>query len=180
MYEFSVPFFNDINTIEQIIRINKTYEKGNITSFFFALPLNAEDRSTFEQVRTFDKFIPDFKSIEDTIKYSQDNNIKFIYLLNSPIGFSPLAKYRDKQQENLSGLLEKLKKVGCYDVRITNYDILNYVSRNFPEFKIHLSTSTEYTMLEQFRNAKKLFPCITEFIPSYEVNKNFHLLINIE
>ena len=141
--------------------------------------MNASDRSTFEQIRSYNKLIPDFASISVNIKHAIDNDFTFIYLLNSVLGFSGEPEVYKQQIASLEQLLEKLLKVNCTHLRITNLELVDYINKHYPEFNIHLSTSTEYTQLQQFQNAYKLFPCIKEFIPSYEVNKNFHLLKNL-
>lgn len=179
MYEFSMPLPRNINSIQEILKINKTYSEGQIKTFFFALPSNAPDRSTFEQIRLHDKNITCFENIENIIKESMDYGFKFIYLLNSVLGFSGQKDIYNNQISSLNRFLEKMLKAGCYNLRITNLELIDYIQQKYPEFNIYLSTSTEYTQLQQFQSVARYFPKIKEFIPSYEVNKDFHLLKNL-
>ena len=178
MYEFSVPMPLELKYIDDIIAINNNFSNSKITSFYFALPIQASDRSSFEQIRTENE-IPNFEFVMPLIKYAKKNKFEFIYLLNSVAGFSNIQEVHEEQKKALDILMDKLRATGSNKVRVTNFQVVSYLKKYHPDFQIYMSTSCEYTQIAQFKNMMKLFPFIKEFIPSYEINKDFHLLKNL-
>lgn len=49
MYEFSIPASSNSDFIKNIIKLNNMFFLSKIKTFYFALPYNATDRTSFEQ-----------------------------------------------------------------------------------------------------------------------------------
>lgn len=180
MYNFSLPLPFNTDFIDKLELLNQKYSKSKITSLYNGLPCNASDLSGFEQSRSTCDDVKSFEDLSKYILYAQDKGFKFVYLLNSPHSFDANDENLNLKLKNLSVLLEKLYETGCDSVRITNTQLIAYVNKNFPEFKIHCSTSQEYTQLKQYQNLFFLFNNIKEVIPSWDLNKNFKFLTNFK
>lgn len=180
MYEFSVPMPFKENHIDNFEAINKVIEKSKITSLYFALPASCIDNSGFEQLRVFFDEKSDFEYWEKLITYSMKKGFDFVYLLNSPKSFMSESKLFDIQLEKLDRLLKKLEAIGCNKLRVSNIQLLSYITNNYPNFKIYASTSFEYREMKQFTNFLKMFPDVVEIVPSFDINKNFRLLKNLK
>ncbi len=179
MYEFSVPMPFKKNLIDEIESINHKIEKSRIMTMYFALHANCSGNPGFGQSRTNHQIV-DIDYWLDLIKYTINKGFDFVYLLNSPKSFMSESKIFDIQLEKLDKLLKKLKDAGCYKLRVSNTQLLGYLIKNYPEFKLYASTSFEYTQLNQYRLFFELFPQVVEIVPSYECNKNFELLKNLK
>ena len=179
MYYFSVPMPFEKEHFDKLLSINPQIEKSQISSLYFSLPLNCPDASGFEQLRTIYRIPAKFDYWREYIEYSLEKGFDFIYLLNSPKGFFAESKILDKQLERLHKLLENLRKAGCNKVRVSNAQLLNYIMKNFPDFKIYTSTSFEHTQIKQYDTFLKMFPNISGIVPSYIINRNFTLLKNL-
>ena len=179
MYEFSVPMPFEKELIDDIEAINHKIEKSKITSMYFALHSNCPDNPGFGQARTYhpntniDYWI-------DLIKYSLDKGFDFVYLLNSPKSFLSESNLFDKQLEKLDKLLKRLEEVGCNKLRVTNTQLMGYLIKDYPQFKIYASTSLEYSQLKQYTALLRIFPGIVEIVPAADCNKNFELLKNLK
>lgn len=181
MYYFTVPMPSEKEHIDELVKINDSVNKSKITGLYFALPSNSPDRSGFEQLRTIcEKGAIPFHYWEEIINYSIDKGFDFVYLLNTPKSFLAESKSLDIQLKKLDTLLSKLKKIGCNKLRVSNSQLINYLIKNYNDFDIYASTSFEYTSMKQYENFLSIFPQIKELVPSYDVNKNFLLLENLQ
>jgi len=177
---FSTPLYLDLKQIDEIIKLNDRLTKSQVKTFYWALPYNAVDRTSFEQSRSYTPEINCFEDAQKYIEYSLEKGFDFIYLLNSVLGFAHEEEEFKKQEEALDKLLNKLRKINSLKVRVVDYRLLEYIKKNYPDFEIYLSTSTEYTRISQFQNVLKLFPYIKEVLPSYEMIRDFHFLKNLK
>lgn len=177
---FSTPLYTSIKEIDEIIELNSRLTKSQVKTFYWALPYNAVDRTSLEQARSFDPKINSFADAEKYIEYSLEKGFNFIYLLNSIQGMAHEDDEFKKQQDAVDKLLNNLRKLNTFKLRITDFRLLSYIKKNYPDFEIYLSTSTEYTKIAQFQNLLKIFPDLKEVIPSYEMNRDFHFLKNLK
>lgn len=179
MIEFSVPLIFSDDFIKRATGLNKEVKKSKITSVYNCFPINLENKCGFEQVRVYS--YPNIKNEKDFfqhVKAAQDAGFKFIYLLNSPKGYSPLEFY--KKSEQIDRFMENLLKNNVNTVRIANTQLIDYVTTNYPEIEIRTSTSQEYSSIRQYRNLFAQFPKITEIVPSWDLNRNFTFLKNFK
>lgn len=179
MYEFSAPLPTKTEHIDKIIAINKKIEKSKITNLYFALPGNCPDASGFEQIRVRYKAKTDLEHWEKLIAYAIENGFDFVYLINTPKAVTDIDKILEIQLEKLDILIQRLKKLGCTKLRISNTQILDYVLKHYPDIEVYASTSFEHTQLRQYKIFLEMYPQIKEIVPSFEVNKNFTLLKNL-
>ncbi|MBQ8887740.1 MAG: hypothetical protein IJY61_08580 [Candidatus Gastranaerophilales bacterium] len=180
MYKFSVPMPFETRFIDDLVEINKEVEKSKISEVYFSLPNNCSDNSGFEQLRTTNHIKTNYSDWEHLFEYTQKNDLELVYLLNTPKPFFSESNLLDKQLEKLDKLLKKLQKSGCNKLRITNIQLMEYIRIKYPKFKINVSTSLEYTEINQYINFLKIQPYIESIVPSYNVNRNFKLLKNLK
>lgn len=180
MYYFTVPMPVEKEHFDKLLSINSQIEKSKITGVYFALPINCADATGFEQLRAGYRIPTKFDYWREYIEYSLEKGFDFVYLLNSPKGFMAESMILDKQLERLHKLLENLRKSGCNKVRVSNAQLLAYILKNYPDFKIYTSTSFEHTQMKQYDTFLQMFPEISGMVPSYAVNKNFTLLKNLK
>ncbi len=179
MFEFSVPMPYTKELIDEIETINHVVEKSKITSMYFALHANSPDNPGFGQSRTSHP-ITDTGYWMDLIKYTFEKGLNFVYLLNSPKSFLSESKLLDVQLEKLDKLLKNLKDAGCNKLRVSNTQLMGYLIKNYPEFKLYASTSFEYCQLKQYIIFLEMFPEVVEIVPAFDCNKNFELLKNLK
>lgn len=175
MIQFSVPLIFSDDFIEKIIKLNNEVKKSKITSVYNCFPANLENRSGFEQIRVY-KY-PKVNTEDDFFRYvkeAQDAGLEFIYLLNSPNSMTPLEFYVNSK--NINRFIENLLSHNVKIVRISNTQLIDYITCNYPEIEIRTSTSQEYYSIRQYKNLFNQFPKITEIVPSWDLNKNFMFL----
>ena len=153
-----MPFYKE--HIYILISLNKEVKKSIIKSFYFSLPKNSPDLTGFEQGRFYFNFETDFEYWKPLIEYSLNNGFEFIYLLNSPKIYNPENDNFKKQLEKLDRLINNLKSTGCNKVRICNPQLMEFINQEYPG-------------VEMYKNIK-------EFVPSWNLNKNFSFLKNIK
>lgn len=180
MYQFSIPMPINKLLIDKVIDLNKKVQLSKISNFYFALPFDCEKSSGFENARYPFKMETDYNYWKDLISYSIDNGFSFTYLINSHMPFFATLDDLNKKFERLDILLNDLSKIGVNQLRIGNMPLLQYVIKNYPNYRVLSSTLFEYTQLGQYRNFAFLFPEVKEIVPSYEVNRNFKLLKNLK
>ena len=180
MYEFSVPmpFFKE--HIDKLISINKEIEKSKITSLYFSLPTNSTDFTGFEQDRFNWDIETDFNYWKPLIEYTLNNGFDFIYVLNSPIIHYEHDKELYTKLDKLNRLIENLEKLGINKIRLCNPQLMGYISKNYPYIELYLSTSSEIKTIKDYSNLFLEFKNIKECVPSWDVNKNFKLLKNLQ
>lgn len=180
MYEFSIPMPLHSIGIDYIIALNKNIEKSKISSIYFALPGNDDDVTGFEQNRVHPHAKSNFSTWKPILEKAKEKDIEIIYLLNSP---KPLDVNNDIfpiQLEKLDRLISNLKSSGCYSLRVSNIQLLDYLLKNYPEMNYYLSTSFEWTQYKQYKNFLETFPQIKQIVPSFNINKDFKQLKNIK
>ena len=177
MYEISIPMPYEKELIDKIIEINNQIEKSKITNVYFALPKTDIDKTGFEQTRTAYKIKTKSDYWFERIIYAMEKGLDFIYLLNSPKPLLFESPHLTKQLAKLDNLINNFRKYGIKKIRISNIQLMDYISQNYPDMELYGSTSYEYSSIKQYRNLLKAFPQIKQIVPSHEVNKNFKLLI---
>ena len=179
MNEISVPMPFEEKFIDELVSINNQIEQSKITNVYFALPLNDNDKSMFEQIRLTHYKNTDFNYWRKNINYAREKGFDFIYLLNSPrplIYESPILL---NQLEKLDNLINKLRSEDLKKLRISNIQLLGYIAKHYPDMELYVSTSFEYTQVRQIQNLMTKFPQIKQIVPSHDVNKNFQFLKTI-
>ncbi len=179
-YEFSVPMPFQMEHIKQLLDINNKVKKSKITSLYFSLPTNSVDFTGFEQDRILWDFITDFEYWKTLIQYSLENNFEFVYVLNSPKIHNEGDKDLKIKLEKLDKLINNLKNIGCNKFRVSNPQLMGYLNKNYPYTQIYISTSTEMQSIQQYTNLFYLFGNIKEVVPSWNLNRNFKFLKNIQ
>ena len=180
MYQVSTPRPFSKKMIDYLLEINKNIQKSRITSLYFGLPGDASDATGFEQSRFKIGYKTDFEYWKPLIEYSFEKGFDFIYLLNSP-SISALETNNGKDAlERLDKLINNLRGLGCNKLRICNPQLIEYLNQQYPDMNIHLSTSLEYQNIKQYSNLFSMFRNIKEFVPAFDLNKNFRFLKNIK
>lgn len=90
--------------------------------------------------------------------------LEFIYLLNSLRTMLPAEFIQDF--ENCNRFIELLLSNNIKIIRVTNTQLIEHITKMYPEIEIRTSTSQEYTSIRQYRNLFTIFPNITEIVPS--------------
>ena len=137
MYEFSAPMPSYEEHIDSLVKINETVEKSKITNLYFALPCNCKNLTGFEQIRTNYKEPTDFDFWAKKITYTMEKGFDFVYLLNSPKPLPDDNNLLENQLSKLDILINNLKKIGGYKLRITNPQVIDYVVKNYPEMELY-------------------------------------------
>lgn len=177
MIEFSIPLFFYEDFFIRVMQLNKITKKNKITSVYGCFPANIENSCGFEQIRVNE--YPNVKTVEDFflhVKKAQEIGLEFIYLLNTPKTMLPAEFIQGL--ENCNRFIELLLSNNIKRIRVTNTQLIEHITKKYPEIEIRTSTSQEYTSIRQYRNLFTRFPNITEIIPSWDMNKNFTFLRN--
>lgn len=175
MIQFSTPLIFVDGFIDKIIKLNSELKKSKITSVYNCFPLSFENKCGFEQVRVWG--YPNINNEDDFFRYvktAQDAGIEFIYLLNSPNSMTPVEFFINSSKIN--SFIENLLHHNIKIVRVTNTQLIDYITQNYPEIEIRTSTSQEYCSIRQYKHLFNQFPNITEIVPSWDLNKNFLFL----
>ena len=172
-----MPF--EFEHIDKLLEINSKVKKSKITSLYFALPANCREKTGFEQLRTKYYMETKYSDWKKLISYSIEKGFDFVYLINSPRNVSDVDKILEIQLQKLDILIQDLKKIGCWTVRVSNTQILDYVLKKYPEIRVLTSTSFEHMLLCQYQIFLAMYPQIKEIVPSFETHKNFKLLKNL-
>ena len=180
MYEFSAPMPFEKNLIDKLFKINNKIEKSCINSVYFSLPTNSSDYTGFEQDRYYWNFITDFNFWKPLIEHSLDYGLDFVYILNSPSIFNLEDTNLTQNLEKLDKLINNLKSIGCNKLRVANPQLIGYLNEYYPDIKIYLSTSMEIANIKEYSLIFSNFKNIKEFVPSWNMNKNFRFLENIQ
>ncbi len=180
MYKFSAPMPYNAEFINRLCNINTGVEKSKITTLYFALPANCKECTGFEQSRFITKTNTDFDFWKQLIIHCFNKGFDFIYLLNSPKILNPEFDNIDEHFEKLDNLLKKLFSIGCNKIRVCNPQLIGYLNKNYPNFELYLSTSSELKTINEYSNLFFMFPNIKEFVPSFDLNKNFKFIKNVK
>ena len=124
-----MPF--EFEHIDKLLEINSKVKKSKITSLYFALPANCREKTGFEQLRTKYYMETKYSDWEKLISYSIEKGFDFVYLINSPRNVSDVDKILEIQLQKLDILIQDLKKIGCWTVRVSNTQILDYVLKKY-------------------------------------------------
>lgn len=178
-YEFSLPMPLDIDNIKKLTDINSNIKKSKITSLYFSLPSNSLDFTNFENGRyTYEK-ITDFNYWKPLIEYSMEQGFNFVYLLNFAKIYTSDSYNLNENLEKLDKLINNLRKTGCNKLRVCNPQLIGYINKKYPDFELYLSTLSQLQNIKQYENVFNMFNNIKEFVPSFDLNKNFKFLKNI-
>lgn len=176
MYKFSIPMPLSFDLIDQIENINSSLTKSKITSLYNCLPGNSDDLSGFEICRDFSKNKISFEEFSEYIKYAQEKGFDFTYLLNLFRNYND--DYAEKDIDKTLCLIEKLLNIGVRNIRVTSNELIYLIKEKFPEINIFTSTTQEYYNINQYINMLEDNK-IKEIIPSWNENKNFKFLKNL-
>ena len=180
MYEFSIPMPFYKKFIDYVIYINNNVEKSKIKSLYFALPSNSLSNTGFEQGRFYWKETTNFEDWKPLIVYALEKNFDFIYLLNSPKIYNFNFDDIKIRLEKLDNLINNLKLTGCNKVRVCNPQLMEYLNKNYPDLELYISTSAELKIMKEYSNLFFMFDNIKQFVPAFDLNKNFTFLKNIK
>ncbi len=165
--------------IDNIIEINNNIKKSKITSMFFSLPYTCDLYTGFEQSRNLYINMERFDDWAPIISYAIEKGFEIVYLLNSSSAFSVINKNYDKELERLDKLVNRLGDLGCSTFRVSTPFMAYFMSRNYPKIKLYASTSFDYKSINEFVNFFKMYPKVSQIVPSHNINKNFKLLKNL-
>ena len=177
MYNFSLPMPLSFKLIDDIEKINKELTKSKITAFYNCLPGNSPDLSGFEICRDFSSSAMTFNEFSKYIRYAQDKGFQFVYLLNLFKNYN--SDDIDVTLDNTCRLIDKLLNTGCRNIRVTSQELIQFIEKKYPEINICTSTTQEYYNTNQYLNMLKVNNNIKEVIPSWNQNKNFKFLKNL-
>ena len=180
MYNFSCPMPINKEHINKLLDINNKIEKSKITEVYFALPVNSPDFTGFEQGRYILNNNVGFNYFKQFIEYLTERGFDFIYLLNSPQIYNPDFENINEQLKRLDKLINNLRNLGCNKVRVCNPQLMGYLNENYPNIELYISTSIEFQSIKQYMNLFLMFDNISEFVPSWDLNRNFKFLLNIK
>lgn len=86
------------------------------------------------------------KEVEDNVRYVKENGFKFNYLINSSV-FPEINS--DEDLDKAIEYLNWIKRLGPDIVTVGNEEVLDFVMKYFPEFKINLSIVLAIKSLER-------------------------------
>jgi len=182
IYEFSCPLPFNYKTIDEIVELNSTLKKSQITSFYNNTPNPLA--SKFNQwiqiarggpnllIKTYNDF---FKYVD----YAQQNGFKFTYLMNSPKPFS--EKDFKTFKDDFLYLLDLLKKHNVKNIKVANTQVIDLINNYAPnEFDYSASTVFEYHTLAQYEHLFETYPNFKLLDLTYDENQNFKLIRNLK
>lgn len=178
MNYFSAPMPFEIKYIDLIATINDSHRLSKINMLYNCLPMNSSDCSGFEQLRAVDSRIQTMDDLILLVKYVKSLGMDFTYLLNTVNTPNPNVFRANKDKFNC--FLDKLLENNITNLRVSNTFVTDYIVYNYPQFTIYSSTSQEYYSLKQYNNYIQHFNSIKGVVPSWDVNKNFQLLENLQ
>ena len=176
MYNFSAPMPYTIDGINKLLDINNLVQKSAVTSLYACVPRGSEVFTGFEQSRNFLYNNISWDYWKGLIERTLEKGCDFIYLLNSPRPLDIDNPNFPKSLEKLELLLSELKKLGVNKLRIASGQLMSYIGRHYPGFKVLASTSLEYKTIWEYQNFFFAHPEVRQAVPSHDVNKNFKLL----
>ncbi|MBR1908865.1 hypothetical protein IJ818_08020, partial [bacterium] len=171
MYQFSAPMPYNKEDIDKLLTINNQVEKCEITSLYASLPSNCTLFTGFEQARNIQSGKQNFDYWKNLFSYTLENNLDFIYLLNSPIPFDLNNDDFEKMLDKLDKLLNELSNMGIKKIRVANPQLISYLWKNYNKFDIFASTSLEYKHISEYQNLILMHPEIKQIVPSHDINK---------
>lgn len=175
---FSAPMPFNNNDIDLIAKINDSHKESKINMLYNCLPINATDWSGFEQFRATDFRINTLEDLIAIVKHAKSLGMDFTYLMNTIN--TPIPNEFRRREREIKTFLERLLENDIMNLRVSNTMIADYIICNYPEFKVHSSTSQEYYSLKQYTNFFHHFPTIKSVVPSWDVNKNFEFISNFK
>ncbi len=180
-YEISCPLPFSYKTIDEIVEMNSKYKKIQLTSFYNGIPYPLMDKYNSwvhtrrgagnESIKTLDDF-------GKYVKYALERGFDFSYLMNSPKVFSKKDYLTIKN--DLLYLIDYLKKIGCKNIKVSNMQLIDMLSKAAPnEFKLQVSTTAEYHNINQYKNLFAIYKNFNLIDISKDDNQNFDLLKNL-
>ena len=178
MFSMAMPF--DFKYIDEIAALNEKYKKLKITYLYNNLPLPAYAylEEYFQHIKGLGN--PQIQSFDDFgkyVKYAQDKGFEFFYILNSPMALPEKVWY--KQLDNLYDLLDKIHNLGCKNIKIANFQLLNIIKNYKYDFDISLSTCCEYRSLSQYKTLVEEFGDVKLINTAPDYNRDFVFLKNL-
>ena len=180
MYHFSTPMPFYKEQINKLININNKVYKSQINTLYFSLHTNSSGFTGFEQDRYDWNTVTDFNYWKPLIEHSLNNNFDFIYILNSPRTQNCADDNLKIMLDKLDNLINNLRSLNIKKVRVCNPQLMGYLNKYYPDIELYISTSLEYKTIKEYSNLFNMFNNIKEFVPSWDLNKNFNFLKNIK
>ncbi len=185
--EFSIPLQYDNVIIDEILSFNNSLpENRKITSVYGALMKSSKDALGWENYRDRTVIsggrVLSLNSISDMMgainKFNKEG-IVFQYCLNSTrtLTAEMLYEYRPR----IFNLCDSLLYHGIEHLKISNLLLFDFIFEYYGDkFKYYLSTTKEYSSIEQFRKLLRKYPVIKEVCIPSDLNKNIRFLNNFQ
>ena len=173
-YEFSTPLPFNYKTIDDIIALNSTLNKSQVTTFYNNAP-NQDFNNWISIDRAKNDFIKTYDDFAKFVKYAIGNGFKFSYLMNSPKPFS--QKDFNTFKDEFLYLLDFLYKIGVRDIKVANTQVASIINQFAPNtFNLSASTAFEYHNVSQYHNLFLGYPNFDLIDVSNDENQNFKFL----
>ena len=173
-YEFSTPLPFNYKTIDDIIALNSTLKKSQVTTFYNNAP-NQDFNNWISIDRAKNDFIKTYDDFAKFVKYAIGNGFKFSYLMNSPKPFSEKDFLTFKDE--FLYLLDYLYKIGVRDIKVANTQVASAINEFAPNtFNLSASTAFEYHNVSQYHNLFLGYPNFDLIDVSNDENQNFKFL----
>lgn len=183
--EFSIPLQYDNVIINELIDYNNSLPSNRkITSVFGSLMRNSKDALGWENYRDRTPIssgrVLSIQSIQDmmgAINKFSNAGIIFQYCLNSTRTLT--AEMLFSLKPKIFKLCDSLLGNGVTHLKISNLLLFDFIFEYYGEnFKYYLSTTKEYSSIDQFRKLFKKYPAIKEVCIPSDLNKNIRFLRN--
>ncbi|MBR2068308.1 MAG: hypothetical protein IJ877_00970, partial [Candidatus Gastranaerophilales bacterium] len=173
-YEFSTPLPFNYKTIDEILALNSTLKKSQVTSFYNSIPypLAKNFNGCIQLNRAQNPNIKSYDDFAKFVKYALGNGFKFSYLMNSPKPFSEKDFLTFKDE--FLYLLDYLYKIGVRDIKVANTQVASAINEFAPNtFNLSASTAFEYHNVSQYHNLFLGYPNFDLIDVSNDENQNF-------
>ncbi|MBQ8476058.1 hypothetical protein IJ531_03250, partial [bacterium] len=114
IYEFSTPLPFNSKTIDEIIELNATLKKSQVTSFYNNAPNQDFNHWVSIERASYNAKIKTYEEFGKFVKYAISNGFNFTYLMNSPKPFSEKDFLTFKDE--FLYLLDFIYQTGCRDI----------------------------------------------------------------
>ena len=180
-YLFSVPMPFDKQAINDLVKLNETLNKSKVSTLYnnFPFPFTKNLNDYFSLNRGINENIKSFEDFRQYVEYAQEKGFHFVYLMNSPKNFS--EDDFKKIQNFFFELMDFLCEINCTEIKFSNFQVINIINKYYPnKFDYSVSTTCEYSMIEEYKNLITKYPNIRRIIVSYNQNQNFLFLKNLK
>lgn len=185
--EFSIPIQYDNIIINAIIEYNNSLPSNRkITSVFGSLMRDSKEAVGWENYRDRTVIssgrVLSIQSISDmmgAINKFKKAGIIFQYCLNSTRTLT--AEMLFSIRPKIFNLCDSLLENEISHLKISNLLLFDFIYEYYGDkFKYYLSTTKEYSSIDQFRKLLKKYPSIREICMPSDLNKNIRFLKNFK